>query len=78
MKIAIITDHLRGGGKERRMVELMKGLSARNDRYKFVIIMMDGKSEEDVAYKYILDYKIPIYYLGEINRAKQVLKICFI
>lgn len=78
MKIAIITDHLKGGGKERRMVELMKGVSTRSDKYKFVIIMMDGKSEEDVAYKYILDYKIPIYYLGEINRAKQVLKICSI
>jgi glycosyltransferase involved in cell wall biosynthesis len=75
MKIAIITDHLRGGGKERRMVELMKGLLAENDRYKFIIIMMDGKSEEDIAYKYILDCKIPIFYLGEMSRVKQVLMI---
>ena len=75
MKVAIITDNLRGGGKERRMVELMKALSVHHGKYRFVIIMMDGKDEEDIAYKYILDCNIPIFYLGGMNRLKQVSKI---
>lgn len=72
MKIAMITDHLRGGGKERRMVELMKAISDTYTDYKFVIIMMDGKDESDIAYKDILDYNIPIIYLGGQNRTTQM------
>lgn len=72
MKIAIITDHLRGGGKERRLVELMKSLSISDDKYKFIIIMMDGKGENDIAYKYILECNIPIIYLGSMGRFQQM------
>ena len=72
MKIAMITDHLRGGGKERRMVELMKAISDTYTDYKFVIIMMDGRDESDIAYKDILDYNIPIIYLGGQNRTTQM------
>ena len=64
----MITDHLRGGGKERRMVELMKALSCKTSKYEFFIIMMDGKDENDIAYKYILDCNIPIIYLGGLSR----------
>lgn len=78
MKIAIITDHLRGGGKERRLIELMKALSTSSDKYKFIIIMMDGKGEEDIAYKYILECDIPIIYLGGMSRIMQVSRICSI
>lgn len=75
MKIAMITDHLRGGGKERRMVELMKALSCKTSKYEFFIIMMDGKDENDIAYKYILDCNIPIVYLGGLSRFSQIVKI---
>ncbi len=68
----MITDHLRGGGKERRMVELMKAISDTYTGYKFLIIMMYGKDESDIAYKYILDYHIPIIYLGGQNRTTQM------
>lgn len=75
MKIAMITDHLRGGGKERRMVELMKALTEQQSCYEFVIIMMDGKEENDIAYKYILECNIPIIYMGGMSRLSQMKKI---
>lgn len=75
MKIAMITDHLRGGGKERRMVELMKALCERSSDYQFVIIMMDGKDENDIAYKYILECDIQIIYLGGMSRITQMRKM---
>lgn len=68
----MITDHLRGGGKERRMVELMKALREQQSCYEFIIIMMDGKDENDIAYKYILDCNIPIIYLGGQPRTTQM------
>lgn len=71
----MITDHLRGGGKERRMVELMKALTEQQSCYEFVIIMMDGKDENDIAYKYILECNIPIIYMGGMSRLSQMKKI---
>lgn len=71
----MITDHLRGGGKERRMVELMKALTEQSSDYKFIIIMMDGKDENDIAYKYILDCNIRICYLGCMSRFAQIRKM---
>lgn len=71
----MITDHLRGGGKERRMVELMKYLTEQQSSYEFLIIMMDGKDEDDIAYKYILDCHIPIIYLGGMPRISQMKKM---
>ena len=72
MNIAIVIDHLRGGGKERRVVELMKGLLTSYSKYQFIVIMMDGKNADDIAYKYVLDLDIPIYYLGELSRFQQM------
>ena len=59
----MFTDHLRGGGKERRMVELMKALTEKG-KYTFIVVMIDGKGEEDCAYKDIYAYKVKFYYLG--------------
>jgi len=78
MKIAMITDHLLSGGKERRMVELMKALS-KNPKYQFHIIMLEGKDESSIAYKDILDCPVKITYLGKYLRrqlATPLYKIC--
>lgn len=71
----MITDHLRGGGKERRMVELVKAITTSYSDYEFIIIIMDGKDEQDIAYKYILECNIPIIYLGGLSRTKQMAKM---
>ena len=78
MKIAMITDHLLSGGKERRMVELMKALSV-NSKYEFHVIMLEGKDESSIAYKEILDLPVRIVYLGCYSRrqlAWQIYKLC--
>lgn len=75
MKVAFISDHLLGGGKERRLVEIIQGLISRN-HIKPIIILWDGKSADDsVAYKSILNFNIPIYYLGESGRLRNACKI---
>ncbi len=67
MKIAMITDHLRSGGKERRMVELVKVLS-KNPKYEFHLIMLEGKDETSIDYKDVLDSHVKITYLGVFSR----------
>lgn len=74
MKIAIITDKLQSGGKERRIVELLKVLS-KDSNFSFIIIMLEGKDESDIAYKEILNCNIKIIYLGMYNRLQLVHKI---
>lgn len=70
MKVAFITDHLLSGGKERRLVEIIKGLIYRKN-IKPIIILLEGKTAEDsIAYKSILSLNIPIYYLGRNCRLK--------
>lgn len=71
MKIAMITDHLLSGGKERRMVELMKALS-KNKNYQFHVIILEGKDESSIAYKDILKCPVKISYLGKYNRLQLV------
>lgn len=71
MKIGMITDHLRGGGKERRLVELAKALS-KKDGFDITVLMIDGVGKEDCAYKDIYDFPIKFYYLGELPKLKKV------
>lgn len=71
MKIAMITDHLLSGGKERRMVELMKAMSV-DDKFQFHIIILEGTDESSIAYKDILKYPVKISYLGKYNRLQLV------
>lgn len=78
MKIAMITDHLLSGGKERRMVELMKVLS-KNPKYQFHVILLEGKDDSSIAYKDILECPVKITYLGQYNRRQligQIYKLC--
>lgn len=74
MRVAFITDNLLGGGKERRLVEIIQGLKIRK-RIEPIIIIWDGKSAQDsISYKSILSFDIPIYYLGGCSRFKKAIK----
>lgn len=79
MKIAIITDSLLSGGKERRIVELVKVLS-KKPHYEFIIIMLEGKDAySSIAYKEILDCPVKLIFLGNYNRlhlVQKIYKIC--
>lgn len=72
MKVAFISDHLLGGGKERRLVAIVEGLFKKGN-IEALIILMDGTSPEDsIAYKYVLELPIPFYYLGRKNRYQKI------
>lgn len=58
MRILFFTDSLRGGGKERRLGELIKGLMQKGG-YEIEIATMDY----DVHYKIFSDLNIPIHFL---------------
>lgn len=77
MKIAIITDKLKSGGKERRIVELLKVL-CKDSNFSFIVVMLEGKNELDIDYKEILDYNIRILYLGNYNRLELIYKLYYI
>lgn len=77
MKIAMITDHLLSGGKERRMVELMKVLS-KNKKYQFHVIILEGTDKSSIAYKDILECPVKISYLGKYNRLQLVWQLYFL
>ncbi len=70
MKVLIITDSLRGGGKERRIGELIKGI-IKYDDIGFKIVTM----ENDVAYLIFNELKIPILFL--IRKRKKDISIIF-
>lgn len=70
----MFTDQLRGGGKERRMVELMKALTEKGE-YSFVVVMINGKGKDDCAYRYIYDYDVKFYYLGELSLLQKTYKM---
>lgn len=75
MKVAFISDYLLGGGKERRLIEIIQGLIARG-HIKPIIILLDGKCAKDsIAYKSILNFSIPIYFLGGEGHFKSVFQI---
>lgn len=78
MKIAIVTDHLLSGGKERRMVELIKKLS-KNPKYQFHVILLEGNDESSISYKDILECPVNIIYLGKYTRTQliwQLYRLC--
>ncbi len=58
MKILFFIDSLSSGGKERRLVELMKGLKL-NPEINFEIVIMD----KEVHYQQVFDLNINIHYL---------------
>jgi hypothetical protein len=58
MKILLFTDSLGGGGKERRMGELIKGLVAKGG-YEIEIATMDTK----IGYSIFKQLNIPIHFL---------------
>lgn len=74
MKIGMITDHLRGGGKERRMVELVKALSSQG-QYEFIIMMTEGADENDCAYKTVFETNARFYYLGGVSKLSKPKKL---
>lgn len=78
MKIAMITDHLRSGGKERRMVELIKALYKHKD-YEVTVIMLEGKGKEDIHYNDVFQTSVKFVYLGQNTRLqlfKQIYILC--
>ncbi|QQS35530.1 MAG: glycosyltransferase [Ignavibacteriales bacterium] len=58
MKILMFIDGLAMGGKERRMVELVKA-SGRSDEVEYAIALMN----KEIYYKEILDLNIPVFFL---------------
>ncbi|HYM95279.1 MAG TPA: glycosyltransferase [Chitinophagaceae bacterium] len=68
MKILFIIDNLSSGGKERRLVELMKGLKGSLE-VEFELALMS----KDIHYKEIFDLGINIHYL--IRKTKKDLRI---
>lgn len=70
MKIIFFIDSLRSGGKERRLTELMKVLSLRED-IKFKIVVMS----EDLHYRELLDLGIKINYI--IRKTKKDISVFF-
>src|SRR5271166_5115168 len=68
MRIMFIIDCLTSGGKERRMVELLKGMSKLEDMQCSLAIM-----SYEIYYKEILTLDIPIHYF--IRKTKKDLSI---
>lgn len=68
MKVLIFIDNLRAGGKERRCVELLKGLKAKNE-IQFAIVVMN----EDVHYREVFLLNRKIYFL--IRKTKKDLSV---
>lgn len=68
MKILFFIDSLRAGGKERRCVELLKGLSASFD-INFEIVVMN----ENIHYKEVFSLNTKIHYL--IRKTKKDLSV---
>jgi glycosyltransferase involved in cell wall biosynthesis len=58
MKVLFFIDSLGAGGKERRLVELMKQLKSRSD-VQFELVLM----KSDIHYKEVFDFGIKIHYL---------------
>lgn len=58
IKILMFIDGLRGGGKERQLVQLVKGLSSKNNINCEIAVM-----NEDIHYREIYDLDIKIHFL---------------
>jgi glycosyltransferase involved in cell wall biosynthesis len=70
MKILFLTDTFKAGGKERRLIELMKGLKL-NPEVQFEIVIMD----EVVHYKELFDLEIKIHYI--VRRSKKDISVFY-
>lgn len=68
MKILLFIDSLKAGGKERRCVELLKGLNKSPD-INFEIVVMD----EDIHYKEVFALNTKIHYL--VRRTKKDISV---
>ena len=71
MKILFFIGNLRSGGKERRLVELMKAIRINNENIELCLVLI----RNDIHYKEILDWDISIEYFVEKNEAKKPLTI---
>ncbi len=76
MKILFLTDTFTAGGKERRLIELMKGLKL-HPEVQFEIVIMN----HDVHYKELFDLGIKIHYIvrrtrKDISVFSKVYKLC--
>ena len=58
IKILFFIDTLKSGGKERQLVELLKGLSTRKN-FLLGLVLLD----EEIHYKEVLDLQLKINYL---------------
>src|SRR5882757_7634284 len=54
MRILMVINGLKKGGKERRMLELIKGLKKQNDQFEICLVSLS----EEVAYPYVHDLPI--------------------
>ena len=68
MRILFFIDSLTGGGKERRLVELMKGIKSKPD-IEFEVVVMSN----EIHYREVFDLNIKIHYL--IRPSKKGLKV---
>ncbi|MBN2521210.1 MAG: glycosyltransferase [Bacteroidales bacterium] len=77
--ILFISDHLKSGGKERRLTELLIELKKRNE-FNLILALLEGEDENtSIDYRIIFDINIPIYYLGNKSRWQLpivILKLC--
>jgi glycosyltransferase involved in cell wall biosynthesis len=76
MKVLYFINTLAGGGKERRLIELLKGLINRQD-FQFELVVMS----DDIYYKEIFDLNIKINYLirktkKDISIINRIYKLC--
>lgn len=79
MNILFISDHLKSGGKERRLTELIKELVDRGKDTPIIMLLEGIDSKKSIHYKNVLDLDVKIYYLGTYNRWQlpfQIFKIC--
>jgi glycosyltransferase involved in cell wall biosynthesis len=70
MKILYIIDSLASGGKERRLVQLMKGIKLASD-IEFILVLMS----DEIEYKEVFDLDIKIHYL--IQRSKKDISVFY-
>lgn len=66
MKILFVTEKLRKGGKERRMVELIKGLSKYNENIDVHVMLFP----EEMKFKELQDLKVKIYFINFTNNIR--------
>jgi glycosyltransferase involved in cell wall biosynthesis len=76
MKILFFINTLAAGGKERRLIELIKGLKTKQD-FHFELVVMSN----DIYYKEVFDLNIKIHYLIRTSKKdfsifKKIYKLC--